>query len=119
VIGLLFRPSWKTASRYLSESRPPNIAYLRFWSLSGATPEEVDSVRGTLSRGIMSGACEFEAVRWLLGGWLECVMPSESVGFLVDTTMGAARAVRTKLEMSRKGWRCIVAVAMLRWVGAA
>jgi hypothetical protein len=48
----------------------------------------------------------------LTATWAECVMLSASVPFLLDISMGAARAVRAKLEMSRKGWRCIVAVAM-------
>jgi hypothetical protein len=39
-------------------------------------------------------------------------MPSELVDFLLDTSMGAARAVRAKLELSSRGWRCIFAVAM-------
>jgi hypothetical protein len=39
-------------------------------------------------------------------------MPSESVDLLLDISMGAARAVRAKLEMSRRGWRYIAAVAM-------
>jgi hypothetical protein len=78
----------------------------------------------------MSEVRQFGAVIWSFIGWLEALEGErtyvswldcdlggvcDAIGidtFLLDISMGASRAVRAKLEMSRRGWKCIVAVAM-------